>query len=51
MKNRLLAALGAYLVLAVLAATTLSGGIRWAILILLLGLAAKSWIAYRMQQQ
>lgn len=51
MKNRVVAAFGAYLVLAVLAATTLSGGIRWAVLVLLAGLAAKSWIAYRMEQQ
>jgi hypothetical protein len=50
MVNRLMLALGAYLILGVLATATLTGGIRLAILILLAGLAAKTWIAHRMEQ-
>ncbi len=43
-------AFGAYLFLGVLAAATLTGGVRLAVLILLAGLAAKTWIGYRMEQ-
>jgi uncharacterized membrane protein len=50
MANRFTLALGAYLVLAVLAMATLTGGIRLAVLILLAGLAAKTWIAHRMEE-
>jgi len=50
MRNRLGLALGAYVFLAVLAVTTLTGGIRWAILILLAGLATKAWIAWHMER-
>lgn len=47
-RNRLYASFGAYAVLAVLAAFTLDGGkIRDAVLVLLAGLAAKTYIAYR----
>lgn len=47
MQNRLWFAFGAYLFLAALAIATLTGGIRLAILILLVGLATKTWIASR----
>lgn len=48
MKNRLLAAMGTYAILAVLAAFTLDGGLlRNAVWILLAGLAVKTYIAYR----
>ena len=47
MKTRLLWALGAYALLATLAALTLDGMFRWGVLILMGGLAAKSWIAYK----
>lgn len=50
MQNRLLLAFGAYVVLAALAAVTLTGGIRVAILILLAGLATKTWIASRTER-
>jgi hypothetical protein len=50
MHNRLYVALGAFSILAVLAATTLRGGIRLAVLVLLVGLAAKTCIASRMEQ-
>jgi hypothetical protein len=47
MRQRFFAALGAYAVLAVLAGFTLDGILRSAVLILLAGLALKTWIAYR----
>jgi hypothetical protein len=48
MRRKLLAAMGAYAVLAVLAGFTLDGGLlRNAVWILLAGLAAKTYIAYR----
>lgn len=47
MRQRFFAALGAYSVLAVLAGFTLDGLLRSAVLILLAGLALKTWIAYR----
>ena len=48
MNKRLLAAMGTYAVLAILAATTLDGAIiRDAVWILLAGLALKTYIAYR----
>ncbi len=48
MKRKLLTAMGAYSILAVLAAFTLDGGLlRNAVWILLAGLAAKTYIAYR----
>jgi hypothetical protein len=47
-KNRFMAAMGTYAVLAILAAFTLDGGLmRNAVWILLAGLAAKTYIAYR----
>lgn len=47
MRQRFFAALGAYAVLAVLTGFTLDGILRSAVLILLAGLALKTWIAYR----
>ncbi|HWB82539.1 MAG TPA: hypothetical protein VG675_00220 [Bryobacteraceae bacterium] len=47
MKNRLAAAMGAYTVLALLAAFTLDGLLRAAVWILLAGLAVKTYIAYK----
>lgn len=47
MKQRLLAATGAYLILALLAAFTLDGTFRTAVWILLGGLAVKTFIAYK----
>jgi len=48
MSNRFWAAMGTYAILAVLAAFTLDGGLlRNAVWILLAGLAAKTYIAYR----
>jgi hypothetical protein len=46
-KQRLIAATGAYLILAILALTTLDGVLRTAVLILLAGLAVKTYIAYK----
>jgi hypothetical protein len=45
MKNRFLAAMAVYAILAVLAAFTLDGLLRAAVWILMAGLAAKTWIA------
>ena len=45
MNNRFLWAMGAYAVLALLAALTLDGLMRYAVWILLGGLAAKTYIA------
>ena len=47
MKARFLSALSAYTILATLAFFTLDGMLRTAIWILLAGLAAKTWIAYK----
>jgi hypothetical protein len=47
MKQRLIAATGAYLTLAVLATFTLDGVFRLGVLILLGGLALKTYIAYK----
>jgi hypothetical protein len=47
MKTRLFWALGAYAVLATLAFVTLDGVFRYGVWILMAGLAAKSWIAYK----
>jgi hypothetical protein len=47
MKNRLLAAMGAYAVFALLATFTLDGLIRTAVWIFLAGLALKTLIAYK----
>jgi hypothetical protein len=44
-RKRLLAGLGAYAALALLAALTLRGPFRIAIFILMAGLALKTWIA------
>ena len=47
MKTRLLWALGAYGALAMLAAVTLDGKLRYGVWILMAALAVKSWIAYK----
>ncbi len=47
MRQRFYAALGGYSILAVLAGFTLDGLLRNAVLILLTGLAVKTWIAYK----
>jgi hypothetical protein len=47
MRQRLFAALSGYAVLALLAGFTLDGVLRSAVLILLAGLAVKTWIAYK----
>jgi hypothetical protein len=47
MRQRFLAALGAYAILALLAGFTLDGILRTAVLILLAGLTVKTWIAYK----
>ncbi|MGA3261331.1 MAG: hypothetical protein ABSE35_20800 [Bryobacteraceae bacterium] len=48
MKNRFIAAMGTYAVLAILAGFTLDGGLlRNAIWILMAGLAIKTYIAHR----
>jgi len=48
MSARLMTAMGVYAVLAVLAIFTLDGGLmRNAVLVLLAGLALKTWIAYK----
>jgi len=47
MSQRLLLALSAYAVLALLAAFTLDGALRLAVWILMAGLAVKTWIAYK----
>ena len=47
MQNRLLAAMSAYAVLALLATVTLDGKMRLAVWILLGGLAVKTLIAYK----
>ena len=47
MNNRLVAAMGAYVVLALLAGFTLDGIMRSAVWIFLAGLAVKTWIAHK----
>lgn len=47
MNKRFLAAMGAYIALALLAAFTLDGVFRNAVWILLCGLAVKTYVAYR----
>ena len=47
MQKRLLAAMSTYAILAVLAAFTLDGKLRYAIWVLMAGLAVKTYIAYR----
>ena len=46
-RSRLIAAMGAYVVLATLALFTLDGVLRAGVWILMAGLAAKTWIAYK----
>jgi hypothetical protein len=47
MNTRLLWAMGTYAVLALLAGLTLDGALRYAVWVLLAGLAVKTYIAYR----
>ncbi len=47
MRPRLLTALCAYAALAVMAGLTLDGLLRTAVLVLLAGLALKTWIAHK----
>lgn len=47
MNKRLIAAMAAYAVIATLAGFTLDGVLRVAVWILMAGLAAKTWIAYK----
>ena len=47
MNKRLISAMAAYAVIATLAAFTLDGVLRAAVWILMAGLAAKTWIAYK----
>ncbi len=47
MNNRLLSAMAAYAVIATLAAFTLDGALRYAVWILMAGLAFKTWIAHK----
>lgn len=47
MNRRLIWAMSAYAVLAALAAVTLDGVLRYGVWILMAGLAAKTWIAYK----
>ena len=46
-RSRFYKALGAYAVLAALTWTTLDGNLRWFILIVLAGLALKTWVHLR----
>jgi hypothetical protein len=46
-RQRFYKALAAYGVLAVLAATTLDGGLRWLVLAVLAAFALKSWVHLR----
>jgi hypothetical protein len=46
-RRRFYKALSAYAVLAVLAATTLDGGLRWLVLAVLAAFALKSWVHLR----
>jgi hypothetical protein len=47
MNKRLISAMAAYAAIATLAAFTLDGVLRAAVWILMAGLAAKTWIAYK----
>ena len=47
MQKRFLAAMSTYAILAVLATFTLDGKLRYAIWVLMAGLAVKTYIAYR----
>ncbi len=47
MNKRLISAMAAYAVIAALASFTLDGMLRVAVWILMAGLAAKTWIAYK----
>lgn len=47
MRQRFFAAIGGYAILAALTVFTLDGLLRSAVLILLAGLALKTWIAYK----
>ncbi|HEY1239811.1 MAG TPA: hypothetical protein VGF16_04600 [Bryobacteraceae bacterium] len=47
MNTRLVSAMSAYAILALLAAFTLEGAFRYFIWILMAGLALKTWIAYK----
>ena len=47
MNTRLLWAMSAYAVLALMAAFTLDGALRYGVWILMGGLAVKTWIAYK----
>jgi hypothetical protein len=47
MNKRLISAMGAYALISVAAGFTLEGILRVAIWILMAGLAAKTWIAYK----
>ena len=47
MNKRLISAMAAYAVIATFAAFTLDGLLRTAVWILMAGLAAKTWIAYK----
>jgi diacylglycerol kinase len=49
-RKRFYRALGAYAVLGLAAARTLEGNLRWFILILLAGLAVKSWVDVRRRE-
>jgi hypothetical protein len=49
MRQRLIAAMGAYAIFSLLAVFTLDGKLRYAVLILMAGLALKTWIAYKAQ--
>ncbi|MBX5494923.1 MAG: hypothetical protein IRZ15_06275 [Bryobacteraceae bacterium] len=48
MRTKLAVALALYGVLALLASFTLTGGLRLAILVLLAGLAVKTWVGFRL---
>ena len=47
MNKRLISAMAAYAAIAALAGFTLDGLLRTAVWILMVGLAAKTWIAYK----
>ena len=46
-RSRFRTAMGAYAILAILAWTTLDDGLRWLVLILLAGLALRTWVHLR----
>jgi len=49
-RKRFYQALGAYTVLGLVAGLTLDGNLRWFILILLAGLAVKTWVDQRRRE-